>query len=68
MGGIRVVTTGGTVAMRQDDQAGGAIPTLGGRDFLALLPEDIGEIEVEEYCNLPSAHFTLDTRMRTCKA
>ena len=47
--------------MRQDDQAGGAIPALGGRDFLTLLPEDIAEIEVEEYCNLPSAHFTLDT-------
>lgn len=47
--------------MKQDEAAGGAIPALGGRDLLALLSEHIGEIEVEEYCNLPSAHFTLDT-------
>lgn len=58
---IHIITTGGTIGMKQDEAAGGAIPALGGEDFLALLPEDIGEIEVEEYCNLPSAHFTLDT-------
>lgn len=58
---IHIITTGGTIAMKQDEAAGGAVPALGGRDFLALLPEDIGQIEVEEYCNLPSAHFTLDT-------
>jgi L-asparaginase len=61
MAAIRIITTGGTIAMKQDDAAGGAIPALGGRELAALLPEDIGEIEVEEYCNLPSAHFTLDT-------
>jgi L-asparaginase len=58
---VHIITTGGTIAMRQDEAAGGAIPALAGEDFLALLPEDIGEIEIEEYCNLPSAHFTLDT-------
>jgi len=58
---IHIITTGGTIAMKRDEAAGGAIPALGGGDFLAFLPSDIGEIEVEEYCNLPSAHFTLDT-------
>ena len=57
---IYIVTTGGTIAMKQDAVAGGAIPALGGRDLLSLLPQGIAEIEVEEYCNLPSAHFTLD--------
>lgn len=61
MAGIHIITTGGTIAMKQDEAAGGAIPALGGRDLVALLPEDIGQIAVEEYCNLPSAHFTLDT-------
>jgi L-asparaginase len=58
---IHIITTGGTIAMKQDEAAGGAIPALGAEDFLALLPAGIGEIEIEEYCNLPSAHFTLDT-------
>ena len=47
--------------MANDEDAGGAIPTLRGDDLLALLPQGIGAVEVEEYCNLPSAHFTLDT-------
>lgn len=47
--------------MKADEAAGGAIPSLGGAQLVALLPEDVGDLEVEEYCNLPSAHFTLDT-------
>jgi L-asparaginase len=34
---------------------------LDGSDFLAVLPPDLAAIQAEEYCNLPSAHFTLDT-------
>jgi L-asparaginase len=58
---VRVITTGGTIAMRHDDAAGGAVPALAGGDFLSLLPPGLAQIETEEYCNLPSAHFTLDT-------
>jgi L-asparaginase len=58
---IHIITTGGTIAMKQDEAAGGAIPALRGEDFLTLLTEDVGEFEIEEYCNLPSAHFTFDT-------
>lgn len=47
--------------MKNDEDAGGAIPALHGDDLVALLPRDVGALEVEEYCNLPSAHFTLDT-------
>ena len=61
MSEIRIVTTGGTIAMKQDEAAGGAIPALGGRELLATLPAGIGQIEVEEYCNLPSSHFTFET-------
>jgi len=58
---VRVLTTGGTIAMAHDEAAGGAVPALRGEDFISLLPPGIGAVETEEFCNLPSAHFTLDT-------
>ena len=58
---ILVITTGGTIAMKQDKTAGGAVPTLIGDDLLSMLPHGLAEIELEEHCNLPSAHFTPDT-------
>lgn len=58
---IVIVTTGGTIAMKRDEQAGGAVPTLGSQDFLTFLPADITDVRVEEYCNLPSAQFTIET-------
>jgi len=61
MSTLVILTTGGTIAMKRDEAAGGAVPTLQGSDFLAALPPDLAVLQVEEYCNLPSAHFTLDT-------
>jgi len=61
MATVRVITTGGTIAMRHDESAGGAIPALRSKDFLKQLPHDVGALEIEEYCNLPSAHFMVDT-------
>jgi L-asparaginase len=61
VGTVRVLTTGGTIAMAHDEAAGGAVPALTGDDFISLLPPGIGAVETEEFCNLPSAHFTLDT-------
>ncbi|HJX38877.1 MAG TPA: asparaginase [Anaerolineae bacterium] len=61
MSTVRLVTTGGTIAMAHDDSAGGAVPTLGSADFLRLLPAGAGPVGIEEFCNLPSAHFKLDT-------
>lgn len=57
---IVVLTTGGTVAMRHDPQAGGAVPALTAADLTAVLPPGAPELVVEEVCNLPSSHFTLD--------
>lgn len=57
---IVILTTGGTIAMRADERAGGAIPALAGADFLAMMPRDRAEIRAEEFSNLPSAHFTLE--------
>jgi len=58
---VLVITTGGTIAMQRDDVAGGAVPSLVGRDFLSALPTGLAEIELEEHCHLPSAHFALET-------
>jgi L-asparaginase len=58
---VVILTTGGTIAMKRDEAAGGAVPILDGSDFLDVLPPGLAMLQVEEYCNLPSAHFTLDT-------
>jgi L-asparaginase len=58
---VRVITTGGTIAMAHDETAGGAVPSLSGKDFVGLLPPGLAAVETEEFCNLPSAHFTVDT-------
>jgi L-asparaginase len=63
---VVVLTTGGTIAMRHDAMAGGAIPTLGAADFVAALPSGLPELRTEEVINLPSSHFTLGT-LRTIR-
>jgi L-asparaginase len=57
---IVVLTTGGTIAMRADAGSGGAVPALNGADLVAALTLDGIELRVEEFSNVPSAHFTLD--------
>ena len=57
---IAILTTGGTIAMRHDTAAGGAVPMLEGADFVQSLPAGLPPVRVVEHCNLPSAHFTLD--------
>ena len=61
MARVHVVTTGGTIAMRYEQTAGGAVPALRSEDFVRQLGSEVAPTEWEEYCNLPSAHFTLDT-------
>lgn len=58
---VAVLTTGGTIAMRHDETAGGAVPQLGAADFTAALPPDVPKLCTEEIINLPSSHFTLET-------
>lgn len=58
---VHVLTTGGTIAMKHDEAAGGAVPALKSEDFLRKLPGGVTELEWDEYCNLPSAHFTVET-------
>jgi len=58
---VVVLSTGGTIAMQDDEAAGGAVPQLGASDFAAALPPDVPRLRTEEIVNLPSSHFTLET-------
>lgn len=58
MGVVKILTTGGTIAM--EEKGAGAVPALTAEDLKSLLPPDIGPLETEEFSNLPSAHMTID--------
>ena len=57
---VVLLSTGGTIAMSSDPQAGGTIPALGGQDLRRLLPDWAGPVEIIEHSRMPTAHFTLD--------
>lgn len=57
-GYILVVTTGGTIAMKRGPMVGGAVPSLKGQDFLALLPRSEYQVVFEEFSNMPSSHLS----------
>jgi len=59
MGVVKILTTGGTIAMKEKKGAG-ALPALTAEELKSLLPPDIGPLETEEFSNLPSAHMTTD--------
>lgn len=52
---ILIISTGGTIAMK-DEGAKGAVPALTGSDLIKLVPglEKLADLEVLEFCNLPS--------------
>lgn len=57
---IVLVFTGGTISMRYDAAAGGAVPALAGRDILELVPQlrEIADLEVDEFGSHPGPHMT----------
>jgi L-asparaginase len=59
---IVLVFTGGTISMRHDKAAGGAIPALAGKDILELVPElrDIADLDLEEFGAFPGPHMTME--------
>jgi L-asparaginase len=59
---IVLLFTGGTISMRHDPSAGGAVPSLSGRDILALAPaiEQIAAIEIVDFGAYPGPHMTTD--------
>ena len=59
---IVIVFTGGTISMRHDPAAGGAVPSLRGKDILALAPGigELAEIEVDDWGAYPGPHMTVE--------
>ena len=59
---IAIVFTGGTISMRVDPAAGGAVPSLTGAKLIRLAPqiESIAALEVHEWATMPGAHLTVD--------
>lgn len=59
---IVLVFTGGTISMRHDPAAGGAVPVLAGKDILGLVPQlnDIADLEVDDFGSFPGPHMTPD--------
>jgi L-asparaginase len=59
---IAIVFTGGTISMRIDPAAGGAVPSLTGAKLIGLAPhiESIAALEVHEWATMPGAHLTVD--------
>ena len=69
---IVLVFTGGTISMRHDPAAGGAVPALAGRDILQLVPQlgDIASLEIEDFGAFPGPHMTPERmwELRNCIA
>jgi L-asparaginase len=59
---IVLLFTGGTISMQHDPAAGGAVPTLRGRDILALTPgiEEIAQLEIDDWAAYPGPHMTVE--------
>lgn len=59
---IVLLFTGGTISMQHDPAAGGAVPTLRGRDILALTPgiEDLAQLEIDDWGAYPGPHMTVE--------
>ncbi len=59
---IVLLFTGGTISMRHDPVSGGAVPTLRGRDILALTPgvEDLAQLEIDDWGAYPGPHMTVE--------
>jgi L-asparaginase len=59
---IVLVFTGGTISMRHDPAAGGAVPALAGKDILGLVPElaEIARLEIDDFGGFPGPHMTVE--------
>ena len=57
---IVLVFTGGTISMRHDPTAGGAIPSLRGHEILAMAPgiDKLAQLEIDDWGSYPGPHMT----------
>ena len=65
---ILIITTGGTIAMRYDNETG-VVPTDELVSFLKTFPQlkDVADIDIYEFSNIPSPHMTPATMFELAK-
>jgi L-asparaginase len=63
---VVVLSTGGTIASKQDPVKGGYVPALSGEDLVAAVPaiKKIAQIQVEQISNIPSPEMTPEIWLR----
>ena len=59
---IIIITTGGTIAMKKDENTGGLVPAVSGADLVSAIPglSQAADIEVREFSNIPSGWMTVE--------
>jgi len=63
---VAVLSTGGTIASKQDPAKGGYLPALSGEDLVSAVPaiNKIAQIQVEQISNIPSPEITPEIWLR----
>jgi L-asparaginase len=63
---VAVLSTGGTIASKQDPAKGGYVPALSGEDLVAAVPaiKKIAQIQAEQISNIPSQDMTPEIWLR----
>src|SRR5262245_44154495 len=63
---VAVLSTGGTIASRQDPSQGGYVPVLSADDMVAAIPSvrQIARIQAEQIANIPSQDMTPEIWLR----
>lgn len=59
---IVLLFTGGTISMRNDPAAGGAVPSLRGKEIVALAPgiDQLADLEIDDWGAFPGPHMTVE--------
>lgn len=67
---VKIITTGGTIAMKYDPIKKAPMPALSGEDLIATVPEitKYGKIEVENLANISSSYVDPDLWIRLHKS
>jgi len=58
---VALLATGGTIAMRFSESAGGAVPDMETEGFIPPLPPESPAVTLEQIGPMPSAHHGIDT-------
>src|SRR5258708_36355577 len=63
---VALLSTGGTIASKQDPAKGGYLPALSGEDLVSAVPaiKKIAQIQVEQISNIPSPDITPEIWVR----